>query len=71
MATKTVVVHGNNTFFSEQMDETAVPGYVSSAKTAGYYTSPDGDIYIAFDISSVVVQDEDWNQSGRNDADNF
>lgn len=71
MANKKVVVHGINTFFNEVMDETAVAGYVSTAQTNGYFESPDSDIFIAFEASSVVVQDEDHEQAGREDVENF
>jgi hypothetical protein len=71
MANKKVSVQGRTAFFFVEMDEGAVAGYISAAAGAGYYTSPDSDIYIPFPMAEVVVNEEDHEQSGRQEANNF
>jgi hypothetical protein len=71
MAAKKVSVRGRTAFFDIVMDEAAVPGYIAAAAGTGYYASPDTDIFIPFPMAEVVVNVEEYEQSGRQEANNF
>lgn len=71
MADKKVSVTGRTAFFVAVMDEAAVPGYIAAASGAGIYTSPEGDIFIPFPMAEVVINNEEFEQSGRQEANNF
>lgn len=50
---------GTSLNYDEIMDETAVAGYIGDAKTDGFFTSPDSDMFIIWETSAVKVQDPD------------
>lgn len=71
MANVKVTVSGPNCFFSTIMDETAVAAYVAGGKSAGYFESPDSDIFIPWENSSVVINAETFTQATRDEIENF